>query len=180
MEQAVLTFCRDISAEPTKPYWLSLCGGTGNGKTHLAKRAYRWIKVNCRAPVAGLDTGSCIVDIEGKDKHPWEKWISPVTFIDWRRLCGTLRSGDFSEIEFLSDAWFVVLDDIATEHDPSGFIASTLDRIVNSRLRKWTMITCNLSLEQIAEKLDVRIASRMQRDNSKVIEVDVMDYTLRG
>lgn len=179
IEQAALTFCRDVSDTPLQPYWLSFLGKTGNGKTHLAKRAYRWMKVNCRAPVAGLDTGTCVIDTEGRDKYPWEHYVFPCCYIDWRRLCGTLRSGDFSEINYLCDAWLVVLDDIGTEHDPSGFIASTLDRILNSRLRKWTLITCNLSLAQIAEGLDVRIASRMQRDNSKVIEIDCPDYSLR-
>lgn len=176
---AAREFCRDVRDNPLKPYWLSYVGSTGSGKTHLAKAIYRWICLNVRPPVAGLDTGSCIVDVPGNEKHPWEKWASAKGFIDWRKLCARLRAGEWDEANWLEDAWLVVLDDIGVEYDPNGLLTATLDRIINGRLRKWTVITCNFTLAQIAEKFDVRIASRMQRDDSKVIEVDAMDYSLR-
>lgn len=179
MLAAALTFCADVHRQPLKPYWLSFTGKTGTGKTHLAKAVFRWAQANCRPPVAGLDTGTCTVDIPGKAKYPWEKWNSAKGYIDWRKLCARLREGGWDELNWLEDAWFVVLDDIGVEYDPNGLLASALDRIINGRLGKWTVITCNYSLAQIADRFDVRIASRMQRDGSKVLEIDAMDYALR-
>jgi hypothetical protein len=43
---------------------------------------------------------------------------------------------------------------------------------------RWRVWTGNMSLEQIAARIDQRIASRMLRDGSVVV-VDVKDY-LRG
>lgn len=134
---------------------------------------------NCRSPVAGLDTGTCTVDIPGRQKYPWEEWATKTVFIDWRKLCSRLRSGGWDELNWIEDTWLVVLDDIGTEYDPHGAMLSALDRIINGRLRKWTVITSNFSMEQIAEKLDVRIASRMKRDGAKILEIDAMDYALR-
>lgn len=102
-------------------------------------------------------------------------------FCCWRKVASDLKGGSYGLIEDLSDDWFVVLDDIGTAHDPSGFIASALDRILNSRLRRWTVITCNLSLKEIAAKIDARIASRMIRDDSVVIELaGLPDFNTRA
>lgn len=99
---------------------------------------------------------------------------------DWRKFCNDIRCGQWDLAADLCDEWFVVLDDIATEHDPSGFIASKLDLIANARRQKWTLITVNLRLNEIAEKLDPRIASRMLRDNGVVYEINTTDYALRS
>lgn len=101
-------------------------------------------------------------------------------FCSWRKTCSDLKQGDYGLIDDLSEDWLVVLDDIGTAHDPSGFITASLDRILNSRLRKWTVITCNFLLKDIAERMDVRIASRMLRDDSVVVELDgVLDFNTR-
>ncbi len=39
----------------------------------------------------------------------------------------------------------------------------SLDELLNARLGKWTVITSNLNIGQIAERLDVRISSRLMR-----------------
>lgn len=101
-------------------------------------------------------------------------------FCDWRTFCKDIRCGAYGRIDDLEEDSFVVLDDIGTEHDPTGFIASTLDRVCNARLRKWTLITCNLSLAQIAERIDTRIADRMVRDGSEVYESNLQSFALEA
>ena len=158
-------FAADVNN--VKPYWISLLGESGVGKTHLARMLYRHF-MGCSRFNLSLDAQhNRIVGNTGQ-------------FCCWRKTCADLRSGDYGLVEDLCDDWFVVLDDIGTAHDPSGFVTSALDRILNSRLRKWTVITCNYGLKEIAERMDVRIASRMIRDNSVVCELsDVPDFNTR-
>jgi hypothetical protein len=65
----------------------------------------------------------------------------------------------------------VVLDDLGAEH-VTDFGVSTVYTILNDRGERnaRTIITSNLSLDKIAEKLDGRIASRLSR-YGKVIEI---------
>lgn len=104
-------------------------------------------------------------------------------FVDWRQFSGDLKASCFGRLEDIEKDWFVILDDIGSPHDPTGFIASALDRICNSRSDmtkpKWTFITCNLMLNQIAERIDTRIADRMLRNGSVVVESTLESWALR-
>jgi len=146
------------------PRWLTLLGPSGTGKTYLARMIYRIARNN-------------LMGYEGRDGWPHTRLMR---WINWRKFCDLIRGGDYTRTEFVIDPWMAVLDDIGAEYDPSGFLTSKLDRVINERLRKWTVVTCNLSLEEISSKLDRRIASRMIRDGNKVIEVNATDFALRG
>ena len=74
---------------------------------------------------------------------------------------------------------YLVIDDIGAERDPSGFSAEKLTTVLGCRGGRWTVITGNLSLAQV-EAMDVRIASRMHRDGSRVVEVTAMDFAFRS
>lgn len=148
------------------PYWLTLAGGSGNGKTTLAREVYRQF----------MEQNRFELKLDVARQHIYG---NTAIFCNWRKACADLRAGSFGLLDDLTDEWFVILDDIATEHDPNGFIASALERVIAGRKQKWTMITCNLSLEQIGERLDVRIASRMLRDNGVVVECTAPDWNLR-
>ena len=150
-----------------QPYWLTLSGKTGVGKTHLARAVYRQFMDQNRFEVKLDRVQNRIVG-------------NTASYVDWRKFCDDIRSGGYSWIDDLCEEWFVILDDVGSERDPSGFIASALDRILNSRLDKWTMITTNLSLKDVAEKIDVRVASRMLRNNGVVVENTCVDYNLRS
>lgn len=163
--KAVASFACDINA--TRPYWLSVIGESGIGKSHLAKAVYKTF----------VETTSFDLDYDPIDNRIFG---NRGQFVDWRELCSTVRSGGgWGWVEDICTDDFAVLDDIGVEHDPSGFIASITDRIINARMGKWTFITCNLPLSEIASKLDVRIASRMVRDGNKVIESTAKDFSLR-
>jgi DNA replication protein DnaC len=159
---------RDFAASInyTTPYWLTLCGKSGVGKTHLAKAVYRQFMQQNRFDIMF-------------DSIRQKTYGNTGEFVNWRDFCDAVRSGAYDHIDQLCDEWFVILDDIGSERDPTGFIASALDRILNSRQKKWTLITTNLSLPEISERLDARIASRMLRDNGVVIETDATDFSLR-
>ncbi len=101
-------------------------------------------------------------------------------FVDWRKLCATVREGSWGWVDDICEDGFIILDDIGSEYDKNGFISSLLDRVLNARIRKWTLITCNLPLDEIAERMDARIASRMIRDGNIVVDCDTTDYALRA
>lgn len=163
MLEATARFAASINYVP--PYWLTLAGTSGIGKTHLCKAVMRQFMEQNRFEVK-------------LDRLEQRIYGNTGTFCDWRKFCADVRSGSFGLMEDLISEWFVVLDDIGTEHDPNGFIASALERVIAGRKGKWTLITCNLSLQQIAERLDTRIASRMLRDNGEVLEINATDYNL--
>jgi DNA replication protein DnaC len=149
------------------PRWLTLTGESGIGKTMLAREVFRHFMDYSRFEVSYDRARNHITGNTGQ-------------FCDWRSFCKDIRSGSFGRIDDLTDDHFVVLDDIGTEHDPNGFIASTLDRVCNSRLRKWTLITCNLSLEQIADRIHTRIADRMIRNGSEVFESTLQSFAMEA
>lgn len=97
---------------------------------------------------------------------------------DWRSFMSDLRNGCFGRVDDLCEETLVILDDVGASHDPNDFAASVLDRILNARLGKWTMITTNYSLGAVSLNFDDRIASRMIRDGNVFVESEATDYAL--
>lgn len=150
----------------TEPYWLTLIGESGIGKTHLAKAVWRQFMAENRFELQWSKA-------EQKTYGNTGQWCN------WRKACAEFRDGAYGYIEDLCDEWFVVIDDLGAERDTTGFIASATDRILAGRKGKWTMITTNLTLKEIADRIDTRIASRMLRDGGVVVESRAGDYTLQ-
>lgn len=147
--------------------WLTFLGNSGAGKTHLAKGVHEWVKKNFGyGPFYKRGDGSVTR-------------TRVCRFVDCRDLADWARAREFAKVRELTDAFFLVLDDLGVEHDPNGFVASIYDRVLNARLGKWTIVTSNLLTSEIAKRLDVRIQSRLFRGKSKVIETDVQDYSAR-
>ena len=147
-----------------QPRWLSFLGPCGAGKTHLAKSIWKAWQTNLRDHTRTRHGISA--RLEGK-------WIY------WPKAVDRIRGGEYGLVPALEQADMVVLDDIGGEYDASGFAASQLNRLANQRLGKWTIWTSNLSLDQIATKLDNRIADRLIRSGSSVIEMDTTSYSVR-
>ncbi len=142
------------------PRWLSFTGESGTGKTFLAAMALNASK-----------------DAPGMMDH---KTLScPVIKTYWPTLLNKLRDGQYHLATDLIAANVVFLDELAIEHDPSGFGADKLCHILSGRVGKWTLITSNLTLRQIAT-LDGRISSRMIRGGSVVKQCNTQDYAMRG
>ena len=99
-------------------------------------------------------------------------------FVTWTRVTNMLREGEYRWFSDLMREHIVILDDIGSEH-ATPFVAAKLYEFLSERVGRWTVVTANLSLEQIGQRIDVRIASRMRRDDSQVVDVDVPDFNLR-
>lgn len=149
------------------PYWLTISGESGIGKTHLAKAV--------RQQFLDQNRFERFPDYESNRVVGNTEW-----YCDWRKFADDIRSGSYERlVEDAIDEWFLIIDDFGAERDPSGFIAAASDRILNDRKNKWTLITTNLSLKNIGERMDVRIASRLMRDRNQVVEIEAEDYALR-
>jgi DNA replication protein DnaC len=168
MLKGAASFILDVKAGRPCP-WLVLTGNSGVGKTHLARRIWRW----------------------------WEKfgkfYTEPKTkanlvhsgqFCLFADFVQEGKGGDFSRAIDLMEDRLVILDDIAAGADARGWITDKLYHIIERRLDESgpqaTVITANLSIEKLAEIYDQRIASRLiRRGTDKVIECDVEDYAIR-
>ena len=136
--------------------WLTLCGKSGRGKTHLAERVAAFLKAK------SIFGGRVL----------W-RWIDVLSIG---------RSGDSQRIAAfmnrMDDNKAVIIDDFGAGHE-TAFSAALLGEIAERRLKKHTMFTTNLSIGQIASEIDTRIASRMRRDGSQVFTFEkTPDYDL--
>jgi DNA replication protein DnaC len=165
---ATANFILDVREGKPCP-WLVLLGSSGAGKTHLARRVWRWW-VKCGQFYVEPTTGANLV-------HRGQ-------FCLFGDFIQEGREGDFSRAIELMEDRLVVLDDIAAGADARGWITDKLYHIIERRLDETglqaTLITANLSIEKLAEIYDQRIASRLvRRGTDKVIEIEVTDYALR-
>ena len=164
MLNAAKDFVRDMVIGDD-PRFLSFLGSSGTGKTHLARRISRFFNANASLYI-DPQTGAYLSRSGG--------------FIGWRRIVDYLRDGDYGIMDAVCNDWFVALDDIGAER-ASDFSVSKLDQIIDARLGKWTVITCNFTREQIAEHMDVRIASRLGRGKNVIVDnINVPDYSTRS
>lgn len=168
MIEGCAKFCKAVK-ERQKPFWLSLIGGSGGGKTHLAKRIWKWFQTT--------DQFRSQVD---RDWDGRKEITYPGQFCWWPEVSKELSANrGYDKVDELMREKFVVLDEIGADRDPNGHCKDHLARILCSRVGKWTLLTSNKTLEDIARDIDTRVASRMIRDGSIVVEIDVRDYWLR-
>jgi DNA replication protein len=149
---------RDI---PTERRWLSFLGPSGVGKTYLAKNL-----ISIARALPHLSTHKSL--------------INPIGMWQWGTLMGCLKDKQYWLLDDIRDSNLVLIDDIGIEEDRSGYGREQLYRILNSRVGKWTVITCNMDLAEIAERIDTRIASRLIRDRNEVLEIKTLDYCMRS
>lgn len=138
--------CEEIASRKKPRRWLSLLGVSGVGKTMLAKAIKQCSLANRPQMTASFFRWSTIVN-------------------DY------LRKGEFDIMRFLiHEVDVLLIDDIGLETG-SEFSHAKLCELLDARLEKWTVITSNLSLEDIKDRIDVRIASRMLRGDSVIVQM---------
>ena len=149
-------WARDVR-DGEKPRWLSLLGSSGTGKTHIAKCLWNWLSK--------------------KEDFEYRCEFIP-QWIYWPKLVEDLRSGNaYNRYRDMMRWKYLVLDEVCAENQ-TEFSTEKLHNLLGSRVGRWTIVTSNKRAVDIAV-MDRRIASRMARGGSYVVDIRTKDYSLR-
>lgn len=140
----------------TPARWLTMFGVPGCGKTMLAKLARHTLKE------------------KGKEVQLW----------NWPRVWRMCLDGEWGILDHLMNLPILILDDVGAEftgsNKTSELNSARLYEIAESRLGKWTLITSNLTPQQMDRSLGSRFVSRIFRGNSVVNDMTTaFDYSFR-
>jgi len=180
MLRSAREFVADM-ANGAEPRWLVLVGRSGSGKTYLAERIVEWVKQHGRSVYMRERQN------QGRDgvSSLWTYAQAGPFMCRWAKLLSQLRSGQYYRLEDAADDWFKAIDDLGTDSagadgEATQFAVQKMGDLLDRRLRKWTVITTNFNRAQIAEKFDVRIASRLMRHGSVIVDAEgLRDYGIR-
>lgn len=153
---------------------LFIHGPAGTGKTHLAVAVMKEAMSNKRPDEWSNVAGSAYLPLERFITIPWLLMEIRASFKD------TAADSEYDLIRRHSSVPLLVLDDLGAEKG-SEFAVQTLYLIVDRRysMMRKTIITSNLSIGEVAERLGDRIASRIT-GMCKIIELKGKDRRLNG
>lgn len=162
------------------PYWLTLLGANGCGKTMMLRQVFQEAKrINPGNPAHNPIWPPNWATFEPKvnfytDARPYCLWY------DEGGMASRMRSGDYELPRNCRTDFFVGLDEVGITRDPTNFISEAVGTLCENRLNRWTVFASNLSLPQISERMDARITSRMVRDENRLVTIQAGDYALRS
>lgn len=141
---------------------LVICGPAGCGKTHLASRALRFMRL---AGVHAMHDRSTGWGQGGPDDFPATHSVS------WDEIA--LEGPENPAWRDVVESAVVLIDDIGAEVDryKTGAPTSNLRNLIERRIGKWTVFTTNIMPSEWHERWDSRVADRLLRD-SEVIQMD--------
>lgn len=164
MKRAGAHFLADM-AQGQSPRWLTLLGTSGAGKTFLADLILKAVKRHGLSKSKVTLTG---ILLEGAARMIFE--------VDLEDMLQRREWGRFGDI---CNARFALIDEIMGDLVPSHINSPKLASMAERRLGKWTVWTANVGLQAIKERRDARVATRMLRGRSEVVDVKVVDFNLR-
>lgn len=112
-------------------------------------------------------------DVKECPDPPRCRWINGIEFSN------AYRARDYDLPERYANDWLVVFDELGVSRDPTDFVAEAIYRFCASRYGKWTVFTTNLILQEIVDRVDARVGSRLIRDDNRLHRITAGDYALR-
>lgn len=169
MHRECVRFVESMASADVPGYWLSLLGPSGTGKTMLARCINRVFQRKIEGAIDELRSS------------PNQIWRRAGGFLGWPKCIDYMLDSDFGFMRQACEDWFLVLDDVGAEHAKMRELSSSkLFSILNARQGKFTVLTANLGIDEIADKLDPRIASRLLRHGGTVVDTTgIPDYGIR-
>jgi DNA replication protein DnaC len=155
------------------PYWLTLSGIHGTGKTMLARQIFAQAKRHNPGDRSSIWVAGTGV-FDPSNRRPRCVWYHAHDFAD------TMKGGVWDLPEYLRADFLVVLDDLGAARDKSDFLSDAMYRLAEQRMHRWTIWTTNLTLDEIGDRLDARISSRLVRDENVIVGIKAGDYAMTG
>lgn len=129
------------------PHWLTLFGRSGCGKTHLLKLA----------------------------QYVLRQGGHQVIYRNWPAVMDEIIDGEWGHIAVMCRAKVLILDDIGAGYMAAGrralIAAAKLYEIMEARLGRWTLLASNLAPQDISDRVDPRIASRLYRGDNQLVDM---------
>lgn len=147
---AVKRFAVDFLTRKDPARWLTILGPSGIGKTLIMGQLYRFLK---------------------KRRARGHVYTT-------RHVQAGIDLADYEAPADYGKMGLIYLEDFAADTNPVIYDRSV--ELLRYRPFRWTLIDCNLSLEELGQRCP-RVASRVLRDGSEVVEIplSVPDYNLR-
>jgi DNA replication protein DnaC len=154
MADEVQAWCRRFFNHDPQQTLLVIDGEPGNGKSHCAKAAFRWL---LQVSFAAWEAR----------KYPR---VPLVSFFHWPTITDAIREKEFGAVQEAFEADALVLDDVGADDDPWKQSADKLCQILSRREKKFTLLTTNIGEHEWTEKFDARIVDRLMR-NSVIVNL---------
>lgn len=117
-------------------------------------------------------TGQGVYDVS--NRRPRNVWFTAPAFKD------KMLGGEYDLPEYLRQDFLVAIDDLGASKDTrDNAAAEGFYRLADQRMGRWMIWTTNLTLGEIAARLDPRLSSRLIRDENKMVTITAPDYALR-
>lgn len=161
---AVQAWCSAVIRREPPRRWLSLLGPSGVGKTHVLRQALACLQSATARGLWKIPTAT------GQRSPEVAHLIPAVDLTDYR------APRDYARYDL------IYIEDIgsgaALDKGSGAVTRSRIAELLQLRSAKWTLLDANLYRREIEQQLDGRIASRLKRDGSWMVEVpvEVPDY----
>ena len=165
----------------TQPRWLTFTGINGCGKTLLMTQLYaESVRINPGNPKNNPIWPPTWQSYSRKSVNTYDACRPPCRWFSEASLVRRMKDGEYDLPFDVRGDFCTALDEVGISRDPTNFVADALSSFFENRINKWALFATNLTLPEVASRIDARIASRMIRDLNRVIEIKASDYALRG
>jgi DNA replication protein DnaC len=161
---SVQAFCSAVIRREQPRRWLSLLGPSGVGKTHVLKQALACLQ-------SAAARGLWKIPTPTGHRGPQVAHLLPAVDLEDFRAARDYAKYDLIYIEDIGSG-------AALDKGAGAVTRSRIAELLQLRSGKWTLLDANLYRREIEQQIDGRIASRLKRDGSWMVEVpqEVPDF----